>query len=953
MSVWSQNAEISGFIYIIEEGKQIPVEYGKVLLLNSDSTVFKGANINYDGTFKLVGNPGKYLISYRSPGLVEAIEKIEILAGVNPEIRKEMVSPIITIKQIEVVAFTNITTEINLTKEIKEDTGVKVAQTAEQIASSGSSDTKQALQKMSGISTTNSVLYVRGMGDRYNFAYLNGLPVPSPDPELKVIPMDIFPTSIIDVLEVNKLMGPNFYGDFSGGAINIRTKKVFRTPTFNLSVGSSANTISTFQNFTTYQGGKLDYLGFDDGTRSIPSEVLNASKENATPIYREGIYQSDKANIGTGFNDNFNTISQRATPGSSFKFEGGNYWKSQNENVTGRGFGFITMLSQSSNFSRNDGFSRFINAQNKLDYDFEVKSQSYNTSTTGLASVLLDVNKNHSISANYLFINNSEDNVSETWGYHRDFADNENGEGVYARRTTFTQNQIHNMQLIGSSKFLNQKLNLNWGGSYSITKSTVPDRRQIAAMYDDKNDNEHYRLLALDANHTHRFFSELDENETAAHVDMDYTLFTKKRGADSTVHSSMKLIIGGDYKSKERVFNFRQFNYLAKPLADEIGRNFNIYTPDEYLNDEAVENGTLRIEESANPGNGYQAFQDIIGGNIGVIYKLSPRLEVIPNVRIEKGFQSVKSRKQTQADKFNINTIDDLNLMPSLTTKYAINQNQLIRFGASRTITRPKFFELAPFEYIAQIAGKTQIGNPELQNGINYNGDLRYEIYSPKSADMISFGVFGKQLINPIEQVMRPSAGGQLISFANTNTGIVGGIEFEFAKNLAFLTKVDNREESILNQFSIAGNIAYIYSKISIDDTTGFTTSTERPLQGASPLMGNFSLKWENKIKQEITDIESRVIKLMAALTYSYTSKSLFAVGTQGMGDQYQFSSNNLNAVVGVSINRFSLGLTARNLTNNLYQIMQEDKVNIGEWQEVNAYKVGTTFSLNLTFKLL
>jgi TonB-dependent receptor len=943
----AQNAVLTGKVVKIENGQEVPVELAKVLLLNADSTVFRGTSADFDGNFKIVGQPGKTLISFRQSGLKEIIMPIELKAGENEAIRVEMETPVLEFGTMQVIAFRTKTDASALNEEIKESNGMMSAQTSEQITSKGSSNTQEALTKMSGINSTNSVIYVRGMGDRYNVAYLNGLPVPSPNPELRVIPMDIFPTSIIDVLEVGKMMAPNYYGDFAGGAINIRTKKVFRTPTLNVSAGGGMNTVTTFKDFKTYNGGKKDFLGFDDGTRSLPTAVYDASLNNRNKIYTQGLYKSQEANIGTGFLNNFNTRSTIAKPATSFQIEGGNYKKFTK---SGAGIGFISMVSHSTSYQSQEGTSRFINAQNQLAYNFDTKRQTFSAATTGMASIMMDMNKNQNISLNYLFINNSDDQTFESWGYHRDFGDDDTE--VFSRRLTYKQNQIHNLQLVGSmSEVANKRMNVNYGTSYSLTKSVEPDRRQITAQYTDRNDTEHYRLLALDANQTHRFFSNLTESEMAGHVDADYTVFEKKN--NDTVISSMKLIAGVDVKVKDRNFNFRQFNYLAKPLADSIGNNFNVNNPDAYLTDENVDNGMMRIEESANPGNGYKAYQDVFGGNIGVKYVINNRWEVLPNVRLENGFQSVENRNQTQANVIERNIIRGLDVMPSLTGKFSINENSLVRFGASRTLTRPKFFEVAPFEYLAQVAGMVQIGNPNLTNGINNNVDLRYEFYTPQSADMISIGVFGKQLITPIEQIMRPSAGGQIISFDNTDAGMVTGVEFEYAKNMSFLANKANRENTILKDFSVAGNLAYIYSQVVIKDTTGFTTNTIRPLQGASPIMANISLKYDKRIKRMKGDVELDAMKLMAAVSYTYSGKSLFAVGTQGSGDQYQFQNNMLNAVVKLDLNRaWSINLKATNIANNLFRVMQEDMVNVGDYQEVNSYRLGMNLSAGISYKV-
>lgn len=952
MFTFSQNTLIQGNVSQMNSDKIESLYGANVVLLDTSGHVVKGIKTDFDGNYRLTIKQGLYRLRVSYTGLREQIITINLQNEVEKKLDFTLESPVFDQKEVLVVGIRTKTSDAAVVEEIKNDLGVKSSMGSEQITSTGASDTKEVLSKMSGVSSSQSggVIFVRGMGDRYNSAYLNGLPLVSPNPELRVIPMDIMPTTIIDVLDVSKMMAPNLYGDFAGGVINIRTKKTYRTPELNVTIGSTTNSQVTGRNFTSYQGGKYDFFGFDDGTRALPELVKNTSMKRADPIYRDGLYNSNDINQGTGFNNNFNVITKKALPGSNFRISGGNYFKSKREGHEDRGIGFLAMLSHSTSYQNQIGTARYINAQNKLEYNFDTKIETFSTSTIGMTSVLFDISRNSSVHFNYLFINNTEDNTTQSWGYHRDYSDA--GMEMYGRRNAFTQNQVNIIQLLGEEKLLpKDKLNVNWGTSYSLTNNNVPDRKQITALYNEREDLTRYNLLALDANHTHRFFSKLNEKELAAHADLKWNLFESKNG--DTLNKKLDIIAGVDYKNKDRAFNFRQFNYLAKPLADAYSNSFDVNHPDNYLNDENHNAGLFRIEESANPGNGYTAFQSVLGLNVGAAYQVNRKLELIPNLRFENGFQSVTNRKQTQANIKEVNIIDGLNFMPSLAAKMQTRENQQIRFGASKTIIRPKFFEVAPFEYLAQVVGLVQIGNNKLQNATNYNMDLRYEFYTPRSSDMLIFGVFGKKLINPIEQVLLPAASGQIISFDNTNNGTVAGAEIEYAKNLSFLLKPEKRENSPLKNYSIAGNIAYIYSKIDVNDTTGFTTNSVRPLQGASPLLVNTTLKYETKISSETKSGDKKWIKIMSALSFSYSSKTLYVVGVQGIGDQYLFPTYLLNYTNQITFsNDFSIQLTCRNMLNNTYRIYQQDMVNKGEWQSVNSFKKGIDFQLLLSYSI-
>ena len=286
-------------------------------------------------------------------------------------------------------------------------------------------------------------------------------------------------------------------------------------------------------------------------------------------------------------------------------------------------------------------------------------------------------------------------------------------------------------------------------------------------------------------------------------------------------------------------------------------------------------------------------------------------------------------------------------LLPSLITKYSISSKDILRLVASKTLTRPKFNEVAPFQYTLFFAGAKAEGNPDLQNSTNYNLDVRYERY-PNPGEMITIGGFYKFIDNPIEQNMRANGSGQLVSFANANSATIGGIEVEYIRSLAFLVKEDKRDSSWLNNFGLGFNATYMYTSVRIDTTDlgSINTNAVRPLEGASPYLINFDIRYEKKIW--VSDSTSR--KYMFALAYNIFGPRLFAVGSNGIGDQYAQPVGTLNFIAKVDLaNNFSLGLKARNILNPNIKIVQEDKV-LGGMLDVSTYKRGIDFSLSVSY---
>ena len=287
------------------------------------------------------------------------------------------------------------------------------------------------------------------------------------------------------------------------------------------------------------------------------------------------------------------------------------------------------------------------------------------------------------------------------------------------------------------------------------------------------------------------------------------------------------------------------------------------------------------------------------------------------------------------------------NILPSLIAKYSASEKDVIRFVASKTITRPKFNELAPFQYTLFFAGMKAEGNPTLKNGQNYNLDVRYERY-PRPGEMITVGAFYKYLDSTIEQTMKATASGQLMSFSNALSAQVGGIEFEFVRNLTFLIKDEaKRDSSILKDFGIGFNSTYMFTTVNIDtlDFSSINTNSIRPLEGSSPFLLNLDLRYEKKFENKN--------KLLLAVAYNVFGKRLVTVGSNGIGDSYAKPVNTLNFVSKMSFdNNLTVSFKEKNILNPSIEIIQEDKVNEGEYINVSSIQYGVDASLSVGYTI-
>ena len=884
-----------------------PVPFANVLIKGTS----KGASTDFDGKFSLSVSKGTYTLVVSSVGL-DNKEVVVTVTDQNVPVAIELSSSSTTIKTFTVVDRAvggSMAMDINETKGAD---GVESVIGSEKMEKTGASSADDAAKKVVGLSVVGSGnVYVRGMGDRYNSAYLNGLPIASPDPDKKVIPLDLFPTSVIKSMSIKKAFMPNLEGDFAGGAMDISTKDYPSEKVFKISLGTGFNSQSIGRERMTYNGGGLDYFGFDDGTRSIPVAIANQEAYRST----EGDAQL--------FANNLNPIFKTTLPNSSFGLFAGNQYELKNKKSK---LGFLVTLNHSNDNRYSFGKYRVINTQEDIQIDYDFEDYTTSTSSSAMASVGFDINENHLISYNFLYVNTSEDQTKEVYGSHWDYARN-----VYARRFTFKQNNLMNNQLSGSHFLMkDNKLRVNWSAALNTANSTEPDRRQLVYFYDNKENTDDYTINATDRIENHRFFSYLNERQLSAKLETKYIFKYNTKNVEDG--AKLAVTAGGMIKRKNRDFDFTQYVYDLNLTTNSL----DVFNPDGYINPTAHEAGEFSIQEALNPASAYLATQNINAVYGFVDYNITPKFEVIAGARLELSDQKISYLDQTQPDFKRINRIVSADVLPSLILKYQPNDTNIVRFSASKTISRPGFKEVAPFQYTELFAGATTVGNPELVNGENYNFDLRYERY-PRLGEFMAVGVFYKQLINPIEKTMEVATN-QLQSFRNAGSATVAGLEFEYTKSLSFLAKSDS---SFLKFISLGVNATYLYSKVTFDPEANLAqTNSERALQGASPYLINVDLAYSKTIKKDL--------KVNVSLSYNVFGRRIYNVGIYGLGDVYELPVNSLNLVAGVDLKHFSFGVKVKNLLNQDIRFEQETP---NDPILINSTRRGVFTSLSVGYK--
>ncbi|MFK8037727.1 MAG: TonB-dependent receptor plug domain-containing protein [Crocinitomicaceae bacterium] len=945
----AQNGTLKGKITTLEYDKQVEVPL--VVVKNIETGA--GVRSNLFGEYTISLPAGKNKLVFAASSLEKDTVEITIVPNETQTLNIELVSPSLGIIEVFASAIVNDGGVIAIAKETQESEKVLTVTTAKELESKGESNIGSGAKKMTGMSTVGDVMYVRGLGDRYNVAYLNGLPIPSPNPDFRVIPLNLFPTDVVSSVSVSKVMSSELYGDFSGGAFNIITKSYLDKPTLSVSIGTGVNSQTTAQNFKSNKVGKADYFGIDDGTRAIPEFVKNNSSNSAfsaiNTIYPNSFYNSVEGR-STGFLDNFGTAINKAVPNSNFSIMGGNFIDFSKSKSKSSGFGFLALLNHDNSLRTSVGKIRLINAQSEERLNYDIEQYNITTATTGLLSFYLRLNPDNNITFNTLMINTSDNETRDTWGQHFDYA-----RDIYSSRLTYKQNYVSTNQILGSHKLLKprkdenfSRLLIDWRGSYNLTGSKEPDRKQVVLFYDDREATKNYAFNYIDKNENHRFFSQLEEKEIAGKINTRFVALFRDDLSEKEDKIEELIVIntGFDFKSKQRDFDYKQYNYILNTLSANVGNNVDIDNMNNYLNSEQHDQGQFYIQEVTNFGSSYRANLDVYGGYTDVKFKIN-KFELIPGLRYEVSNQTVVNRNQQTPSK--IEKTDNLgsNLLPSFIAKFSASKKDVVRFVSSKTVTRPKFNELAPFQYTLFFAGMKAEGNPLLKHGENYNFDLRYEHY-PKPGEMITVGAFYKYLDTPIEQTMKATASGQLMSFSNALSAKVAGVELEFVRSLgSFIKDEAKRDSSIFSNFGIGFNTTYMFTAVNIDtaDKTAINTNSRRPLEGASPFLLNLDLRYEKKYDNKN--------KLMLAIAYNVFGKRLVTVGSNGIGDSYAKPVNTINFISRMSFNNnLTVGFKVKNLLNPAIDIIQEDKVNTGEFINVSSVKQGIDASFSIGYTI-
>ncbi len=815
----------------------------------------------------------------------------------------------------------------------------------EDIARTGEGDIAGALGRVTGLALVgDGRVFVRGLGDRYSLALLNGLPLPSPEPLSRVVPLDIFPTNVVASSLVQKTYSANYPGEFGGGVINLTTKAVPVEDFLSVSFSTSGDTETTFQNGLTYAGSSLDEFGFDTGTRDVPSN-LQAFFDSGERIGAIDIATAEGI-AGQLFPSNLATLQQENSqrPNLSGSITGGVSLELGEETFLG-----IIATASLKNSLRN----RTVLSQRGSSDLSEVFQQDETFITdesvlvNGLLSFGLDLGP-HTIRWTNLYIRDTLKTARLSEGF--DIFPGETGFDFITQQTAFFERQLLDTQLVAELDF--DRLSVDFRGGYARTDREAPFNTTVSYTRTNLTGNEFgdqfvaYFNQLSDAGISTVAFDDLQEELLFGGIDLGYE-----------ITDTFEATIGYAYSDTERRSESREFRPFISPdntnpdvgtFNETVAIALGLRQPADIIDQLALDNFNVTLTE-ATPFPAFDAALDIHGVYGLVRWLPTGNLTLEAGVRYEDASQDV-ALDQTV---FNVpvagatpTAIANDYFLPGATITWEPIDDVQFRASASKTIARPQFRELVEQRYFDPSSNRLFQGNPLLQDSELINAEVRAEHYLG-GTNRISIAGFYKEIDNPIESTFNVASGQVFTSFANAPAAELYGLEFDAVYGIDLYGLGGTFFET--KQLLLIANYTYTQSELSVGDADispvpgnlGQLSSQifddGAPLVGQSDHIANISFGIEDTEKtQQLT------------VLFNYASERV----TQRAGAQPDFLEDPGLSVDIVGRTEIDLGvpmelkLEVRNIfgrDNFEFQELGENRI------EFNTFDVGTSFSFGVT----
>jgi TonB-dependent receptor len=861
-----------------------------------------------DGKYVLDLPPGAHELKVTMDGYQERRLKLDVVAGTSPTVDVALPMQGFT-EQLTVAAAAVDAASSSAEAQLIERKNANVISDnmgALEMRANGDSDAAAAMQRVTGLSVVdNQYVFVRGLGERYSNTTLAGSTIPTTEPDKKVVPLDLFPTGLIDSVQIAKSYSADKSADFAGGLVQIVPLKFPSRPTLDLSWGMDFYSNATGEDIILSPLGSRDWLGFDDGARAMPA-IFPDSK-----IVRRGIYTPDVGfspdeitTFGRALENTWRPTASTGDPGQNWSVVYGNRFGK---------LGVIASASQSYKEQYLEEQRAFYRVEEGSELgvvsDYQMQTGTQRAQLGIVGNVAYQFTPNHRLALENFYTHSGRDE-----GRYFEGPNFENNQYYRNYRVQFIEEGLFSNGVTGEHFFQDlSNSRLDWRVNFGRASRDEPDLREYLQQQTlaANGTGSGQIQLADESQSGFRMFNTLDDETLDVAGNWSMLLLTGGRPT--------QLKFGASYTDRARDFVSRRFRFI--PITTGSGNSgipaAALSLPPEELYASENIGRWFRFNEETRPTDLYDAdLKDLAVYGMGD-FSLSSRLRLVAGARIEDFEQTVVTQDpfglfQSEVLATNNNT----DFFPAVNLVYAMRHDMNFRASASQTVNRPEFRELAPFEFTDVVGNRAVRGNPELTRALIQNYDVRWERISG-GRNVMAASFFAKTFTDPIERVIIAAAQ-PIASFENAESARNLGIELEVGQQLA-------------GGFFVGANYSFIDSQITISEAARqVQTSTERPLQGQSKNLFNGI-------------VEYAVGGFSTRLLYNYFDDRIADVGANGAPDIIEEGRGRLDLVFSQRLGRLGLRVNLENLTDSSWLFTQGA-------EDQRRFKLGRTFSFTLGY---
>ena len=783
-------------------------------------------------------------------------------------------------------------------------TGIVSAVTAEQIQKSPDGDAAQAVQRVSGVTVQDGkYVYVRGLGERYTTASLNGARIPSPEPEKRIVPLDLFPAGLLQTVTTSKTFTPDQPGDFSGASLDIKTREFPAERQISYSASIGYNSVATGKSMIGPPRTGMEWAGFAGDARNLPAPVAATRGQIFYPVGPQ------TNQLVSSFRNAWSLKTVDGTPNTSFSASLGG-----SDPLFGRTIGYVASLSYSYNQEIRADEVRAIaqGGSNGTAIPFAEWRGSTGREAVqwgGLANFSTLLGSSSRLAFNNTYTRSGDNEAKFEEGSVEEFQE---------RRTIlrYIERSVRSNQLVGQHQ-LGANNALDWSVTSSGVTRVEPDRsKSLYRRVTSDPPGTPYRLEAGRGG-AERSFLDLTESNlnAAANYRLDF-------GDPGRAHS---LKVGASWRQTDREadnFAYQMFESGLPMTALEL--------PPEQIFDGrfAGSSDSVFTMESVARAGSYTADDRVAAGYGMIEFALSDRIHVVGGARVEAG--DLKVTTELGGGQLVPSELTKTDVLPSLAVNIRANERHNLRLSVSQTLSRPEYRELSPVNADDASIGILFEGNPDLRRTLIQNADVRWEWY-PNAGEVFSLGLFYKRFKDPIERIevnvsgLREAAQQTVI---NADGADNYGVEVELRKGLGGFGRA-------FDGFVVFTNATVMESEIDIgQQTVGTMTSTKRAMVGQAPYVVNAGLTYSTPSG-----------RASATALFNTIGRRVVAASVAPLPDIYEQARSTVDVSLRLPVvGSLSAKIDAKNLLDEVHEQRIGSVVR-------ESYRTGRVFALGLAWQ--